>query len=334
MTTETNAEPTTQASATSASNPLAGGNAGGASNSGSSTTAGDADSGSNSAVSAGSDPTSTTGGDSESTQGTTGLDWAGIRDKVANGDEKVLKRLSRYSTMESAVEALIAAQNKIASGQLKSALPEGATPEQLAAWRAENGIPEKVTDYNITLPEDFEFAEGGEKAMEGLLNRVHELNLNPAQAQSIFDYIVEQQQADASAMADRLAAFESEQVEALREMWGGDYKLNSNIVMNLLDSAPAGVKDMLLSATMANGAPLAHSAEMMRWLADLSREINPVATVVPGSGEQAMKTIQAEKASLEAMMGDPNSAYNKGPNRHKLQDRYMELVSAEQRATR
>src|SRR5574337_1429609 len=53
-----------------------------------------------------------------------GEDWAAIRTKIAGDDEKLAKRLARYSSVESVVDALVAAQNRIASGDLKSVLPE------------------------------------------------------------------------------------------------------------------------------------------------------------------------------------------------------------------
>ena len=57
-----------------------------------------------------------------------GEDW---RDKVAKGDAKKLSRLGRYASPEAVVDALIAAQNRISSGDLKPTLKKDATPEQI-----------------------------------------------------------------------------------------------------------------------------------------------------------------------------------------------------------
>lgn len=257
-------------------------------------------------------------------------DWATIQSEYAKTDEKIAKRLARYSSPEAVLDALIAAQNKIASGQLKTALPESHTPEELAAWRSANGIPDSVDGYEINIPESYILTENGQEFANGLLQAAHDANIHPQAVQKLFDSIIRQQQAadKAEAEAEELSLVKAKQ-QLMEEWTGSDYILNSNMVNNLLDTAPEGIKDQLLKGRMEDGSPIGHNVHLMRWLANLAREINPVATVVPGSGESASATIQTELRSLEQMMGDPESRYNKGSDAKKLQQRYIDLVEAQ-----
>lgn len=259
------------------------------------------------------------------------LDWASLRDKYAKQDEKLMKRLSRYSSVESALDALVAAQNKISSGAIKAQLSDKATPEQVAEWREQNGIPASPDGYELEIPETADLTEDGKKFVDGFLSAAHKANLQPGAAQTLFNEILEQQSAEAEAKLQQEDANRQVAEEELRSEWGSEYRLNSNLINNLLDTAPQGVKEEIFGGRLADGTPIAHSTTVMRWLATLAREINPISTVVPGSGESAEKAVQSEMDSLKGMMGDPESPYNKGPNRYKLQARFEELVVAQQK---
>jgi len=120
--------------------------------------------------------------------------------------------------------------------------------------------------------------------------------------------------------------------DTLRKEWpGDDYRINNNLANAYLDSAPEGVKENWLGARLADGTPLGNDPDTIKFLAQSQRELNPVATVVPGTGEGAMQAITSEMNELRTLMGDRASKYWKGPEANKLQSRYEELVSAQQR---
>jgi hypothetical protein len=261
----------------------------------------------------------------------TAEDWAAIRTRIANGDEKLEKRLARYTSVDSMAEALIAAQNKIASGGLKAPLAEDATPEQLAEWRAENGIPSAPEEYDTTLPDGLVIGAEDQPIVDDYLKAAHEANLTPAQVKNnlAWYFAKQEQQIEERARLDAEALTKGE--ETLREVWGSEAKLNKGLINGLIATAPEGVADLLLGARLGDGTPLGSHPNTLRWLADLARKVNPVATVVPGSGENAAAAIESELAGLEKKMGDKNSDYWKGPLADKNQSRYRDLVSAKQR---
>lgn len=251
-------------------------------------------------------------------------DWATKRTEYANGDEKLLARLSRYSSEKDVVDAMIAAQNKISSGGLKAPLPEDPTPEEISAWRAENGIPLKPEDYGVKAPDGADEAQLGE-----FLNTAHELNLKPEQVAKLVEWraAVEQQAAEQRAELDAKA--KNEGTETLREDWGSEYKLNINLITGLLDGAPEGLKDQIMGGRLADGSMIGNSPAALRWLASIAREVNPTATVVPGSGVNAAQAIQSELDNLSVMMGDNNSEYWKGPKADAYQKRFRELTTVQ-----
>lgn len=252
-------------------------------------------------------------------------DW---RDRASKGDEKRLAKLQRYTSPEAALDALFAAQQKLSSGELKSAKPKADTPEAIAEWRKENGIPEKPEEYDLTLPDGLVVGEQDKPLIGEFVKDMHGANAHPdVVKKAVASYYKLQEQALQAryeADVDIKVATEDE----LRAEWGSDYRRNVSSINGLLDSAPEGIKDKIMTARFADGTPLASDANALRWLANLSREINPVATVVPGAGANAGEAIATEISTLTKMMGDRTSDYWKGPNAEKNQARYRELVAA------
>ena len=107
-----------------------------------------------------------------------GEDW---RDKVAKGDAKKLSRLSRYASPEAVIDALISAQNRISSGDLKPILKKDATEEQVKEYREAMGIPEAPDKYDLgdVVP------AGADKTMiEDFLKTAHATNQTPQQVKA------------------------------------------------------------------------------------------------------------------------------------------------------
>lgn len=258
-------------------------------------------------------------------------DWAAARARIAKGDDKLEKRLARYTSVDSLAEALIQAQNKIASGSLKSALPKDATPEQLAEWRTENGIPEAPEGYELTLPDGLVIGEADKPNVDAYTKLAHDLNLTPEQVKGNLAWYFQEQerQIEVQSQADFEARVNGE--EALREVWGSETKLNKNLIKGLIESAPAGVPEQLLGARLADGTPLGSHPDTLRWLADLARQVNPVATVVPGSGSNASQAIDSELETIQDLMKDRTSKYWKGEGASKMQERYRQLISVKQK---
>ena len=262
----------------------------------------------------------------DSTEGDWPADW---RQKYAGEDPKILKRLERYGSPKAALDALFAAQAKVSEKGTR--LREGATPDEVAQWRTENGIPDAPDKYELNLPNGLVIGDADREGVADFLKQAHEANMLPSQVnQAVAWYLGKQEQAVAAQAArdeeTRMAA-----EDELRAEYGPEYRRNVVIANQLLDSAPEGVKDRILAARGPDGVPLGNDPSMIRWLVGLSRELNPIATVVPGSGTNAVQAVENELADLRKMMGDHKSEYWKGPKAANLQARYRDLTTAMQK---
>jgi hypothetical protein len=236
--------------------------------------------------------------------------------------------LARYASPEAALDAMIAAQNKIRSGEVKSALPKDATEDQVKLWRAENGIPEAPDKYDL---QGLEVDEEDKELVNDFLKAAHQTNQTPEQAKAALKWYYDYQdkQAEERENKDRTTAQTTQ--DALHAEWGSEYRQNMNLMHGLLDTAPPGVKDKFLGGRLADGTPIGSDPETLRFLTMLARQINPVTTLVPGAGANISGAVDDEIAQLEGLMGNRSSEYWKGPTADKKQTRLRELYSARDR---
>ena len=253
------------------------------------------------------------------------------RELYAGQDEKKLSRLSRYASPAAAIDAMIAAQNKISSGEYKAVtpFPEKGTPEEQNLWRQANGIPEAPDKYDYKLPSGVVIGEDDKPILDGFAKFMHSKNMpNEAVAAGV-QWFMDFQKQTAEEEATFLKQRKQESDDKLRAEWGPDYRPNLNAVMSMLNNGPEGIKDKFLNGTLADGTPIGDDPDMLRYLASLALQINPHTTLVPGAGANVASAIDDELAKLNTMMANRTSEYWKGPNAEKNQERYRQLVAAQ-----
>src|ERR1051325_5940204 len=103
--------------------------------------------------------------------------------------EKELARLRRFASPENVYRSFRETERLRSSGQLKPALSEGATPEEVAAFRKDHGIPETAEDYvgAIKLPEGTKLPPDAEAGFKAFASAMHAKNVPPAFAQEAFN---------------------------------------------------------------------------------------------------------------------------------------------------
>lgn len=255
-------------------------------------------------------------------------DW---RTRLSGGDEKLTKYLARVPSEKALVEQFKKHHDDIKQGKYLKPLGDAPTDEELAAYRAAIGVPEKPEGYMEKLPDGLVVGDDDKPFVDVFLSEMHAANAPPGltnAALKAYYGIVEEQ---AAAQAEAETAAKNESIEALREEWGTDYKRNTNIVRGYLETLPEPVAGAFREGRDANGLPLANNADVIRWLAAQAMEANPVATVVPGAGANQASAIADELAALRAEMGNRQGPYWKGPLAEKKQARFIELIEAEQK---
>ncbi len=238
-------------------------------------------------------------------------DW---RAQVANGDESIAKLAGRYADLGALGKALKEAQAKISAG-IKQPLREGASDEEIKAYRTEAGIPDKPEGYFEKLPAGLVIGEEDKALFTEWASEMHGLNAPPAYiAKTVAWYykMQEQQAANQEAM-DR--QHQSEITTALKTAWGRDFSENQNLLKSFLGGLKPETADMFRDATLPDGRRLFNSPEIVQWLAGKAREVNPLAYIPgPGAGDEGkslddrIKGIEAKMGSREYINSEPMQA--------------------------
>ncbi len=250
--------------------------------------------------------------------------WADTwREDYAGEDEGKLEKLSRYATPNAAFDGLIAANQKIVSGDYKkvSAFPGEGTEDEQKSWRSDNGIPESADKYG------FETTDENKSLIESLTKNAFDNNISPDHTKNFYDWHESQLQAEDDALKETDDTDTQTTEDLLRAEWGNEYRPHMNKIHGLLDTAPEGFKEQILEARLKDGTMLGSNPDALKFLIDLALIKNPTTTLVPAGGD-LMSSIEDELKDLESMMGNRSSEYWKGPKAEGNQARYRELATA------
>ena len=240
--------------------------------------------------------------------GETAADW---RRGIAGDDDKYYADLQRFATPQDYGNSFREAQQTIRSGNLKAALRDDATDEDIKAYREANGVPLESKDYMENLPEGLVIGEEDKEIFTEFMGALHEENVAPSVAHKIIGWyngFAEQQQAaQAEVDNDHQAATSDE----LRGEWGADYRANINLIGGLIESTfGVEAKDQLMNGRYQDGRAFMNDPKVLQGFAALARKINPVGELTPPGGD-ASQSMNDEIAELEKFMAEHRTEYNK-----------------------
>jgi hypothetical protein len=254
-------------------------------------------------------------------------DW---RTKLAGEDQKALKQLERYGSPADLYKKTRELEAKFSSGDYKRDLPKDAKPEEVAAWRVERGIPDKPEGYleKLALPDGMVLGEADKPIVASFAEAALDGNMDAGQLSKLVTqyYKMQDQIAQQRAAADQ--EYKRSAEDELRAEWGPDYRPNLNAVKNLLAGMPEGAADNLLGGRLADGTRIGDNPGVVKWLASMSRELNPAATLIPAGTGDVGKGVNDRIADIEKLMGDRSSDYWRGPKADAMQQEYRDLVDA------
>lgn len=248
------------------------------------------------------------------------------RDEVAAGDPDVRKLAERYTSPTEVAKALKAAQAKISSGQLVSKLPDNPSPQELATWRAENGIPESPDKYVPQLPNGVVLGEDDAPLVKGFQEAALNANLNPKQFNDVMNWYVQEGQKQQEVLAQADEQFHQQAEDDLRKEWGPDeYRRNVNSIQNLMAAAPQGVAERLFGGRTADGRLIGDDPQVVRFLAQLAKELNPAASLLPPGTTNTTQGLSTRISQIEATLKDEPRKYWSDAA---MQQEYRDLLSA------
>lgn len=271
------------------------------------------------------------GDDGKGKSATPAPDWPDDWRAKITTDEKLLKRLERYASPKAVAEALLTVQQDIGAGKLKSAtaFPDKGTDAEKAAWRTENGVPESPAKYELKFENGLVVGEADKPIIDKFLETAHASNMPPGQAKAAVEWFFKNRE---ERQAAALEAFEQQKVataSTLRAEWGDSYARNNNVIGSLLDAhIPAEeteLKTLIKRAVETN-------PKYARFMAAIGLEVNPLATVAPGTGASQVSAIEDRIVAIEKLMrAAPGSVERKQYNDPKISGvdgEYSRLLAA------
>lgn len=258
-------------------------------------------------------------------------DW---RETMAGGDAKELERLKRFTDPSALFKSYRALEQKLSTGELKAQLPADATPEQLTEYRKANGIPETPDGYLKDLPSNIVIGEQDKELFGDFAKDMHAANASPKEVQAAlgwyYKFAEKLQAADAKASSE----FRRQAEDTLRTDFGKDYHENLERGGEVLAMAPAEIRPLLQNArlpeyTRADGTKVPSVAlgdhpDVAKWLASISRELNPARTLAPAGGGAAFGSVNDEIAAIEKFIQTNRGEYFKD---NAKQARYRDLLA-------
>lgn len=245
-------------------------------------------------------------------------DWQA---RMAGEDKDELKQVSRYQSPTDIWKKARSLEKRLSSGEFKAVLPKDPKPEEIAAWRKDNGIPDKPESYDL---KDLKIPAADKEIVGAFLKSAHDANMTPDQAKVAVGnyYAIQEQQSKARAQKDdeqRHAALDS-----LNADWGGSFRRNVNLIEGtVLAAFPEDVRTLIKSARLPDGTALFNNVAALKGLAALALQINPAGIVAPAGGGDLAKPALQEYKELQTLMREKRSVYNKDPSK---QARMIELI--------
>ena len=236
--------------------------------------------------------------------------------------DKMSKRLARYASPRAMIDAGISAQNKISAGGMIKVPGEDSTPEEIAQYRADMGVPEEAKGYDLTLGDGLVVGDEDKDIVNSFLEVAHEGNYTQEQVSAGLNWYYKNQENMLVDQYESDTKHRANAEEELRTEWGPEYQANRNLMANYLGSDFAeGTAELIVGARLADGTPLGNHPDILRGFVTKARAANPMGALVPGTGTKQHEAMVNEIDVLEKKMGDNGALTGKD------QDRYLKLVS-------
>lgn len=123
--------------------------------------------------------------------------------------EQLINQLKRSKSQDDAVVSGILAQEKLRAGEHKRA-PTDATPEEVAAWRKENDVPESPDKYEIPTVAGHTWTDKDQPTIDSFRSFAHAQGIPQGLMKGLVDWQVKEQQRAAEQMNEDLRAADAE----------------------------------------------------------------------------------------------------------------------------
>jgi len=230
-------------------------------------------------------------------------------------------------------------------GELKSTKPppDTATPEQVAAWRDEHGLPESAAAYvdGLELGDGTVMGEAEKALLASFAEQATKGHWTTAQYNQAVGWYFDLQDRMAAQRDHADGTFKHEAAADLMREWGHDYAVNRNAIAQFFDrSFPADFKDALLTARLPDGRVLANHPTFNRAILEVAKTINPSSTMLPNASGGGLSNVESRIAEIEGKYmrathgSDPWKSYWSGEAGARMQQEYRGLLASREQGRR
>ncbi len=224
----------------------------------------------------------------------------GLEDDLKNDPS-----LGPITDVKGLVKSFVHAQRQM--GKDRTVLPgDHSTPEQWTELFQKLGLPGKIEEYNIKVPE-------GAKFQDGFLSQLKEVGFKagilPSQMDQFMGWYAKANQEASDTMLTQHKQQAEEALNKLKTEWGQAYNDNVLLAKNVLKAT--GIENV---STFMNDSGYGDDPMLIKIFAKLGSLMKDDAIVDlggPGDGGMSPKDIQGK---IDAMLGDSKHALNDSQN--------------------
>jgi hypothetical protein len=267
------------------------------------------------------------------------------REQLAGGDKAFRKTLDRFESPAALAKAYKELTARLSSGDLKATKPPpaNATPEQLAAWRAEQGLPPSTAAYvdGLQLGDGTVTGEAEKALLASFAEEAMKGRWTADQYSQAVRWYFDMQDRLAAQRDQADAAFKHEASADLMREWSQDYATNRNAVAQFFDrSFPAEFKEALLTARLPDGRLLANHPTFNKAILEVAKSINPSGAILPNASGSGLSNVENRIAEIEGKyMRAPHGSdlwkgYWTGDAGARMQQEYRGLLAVREQVRR
>ena len=251
-------------------------------------------------------------------------------DKLDARRKAILNQLGRYRSSFDYMLSGFSAQERIRAGELRSKLPDDASDDETAEWRAETGLPAAPKDYDFPKVAGHKWTEADKPHIESFKQLAYDQKMTQAQldqAATWYASTIAKQQADYWETAQTTDAEDGDRMrEVLRGELGPDYKPTAALVRRFLED-PAMLDESARTGftqarwTDANGVShkLINNPDVLRLIIDAAKNTYGDASFIRGDARTNSQSIIEEGERL--MNTDIDEYYRGGWDKKVLDER-------------
>jgi hypothetical protein len=254
---------------------------------------------------------------------------------MAGGDKAYEKMLERYDSPAAVAKGFRELRTKLDSGELKAPpkpLAADAKPEEIAAWRKENGLPDDAKAFvaGLKLPDGIVPGKQDEPLLSSFADEAMKAGWNQDTYNKAVDWYYRMSDTMAAQRDQADVDFHTDTLTELTSEWGKDFKANQNAIGNFVNMFPEEFRNSLLLARTPDGRVLGDHPMFLRAALMLAKDINPAATVLPAAAGGGLSSIESRIAEIEGIMRDPakSNQYWHGEGGARMQAELRDLYGA------